>query len=239
MVILGIDTSRELGAIALTKDDLVLGELALEMKGSCLQYILVMIDYILKSTHLSIHDIDLFTVVLGPGSWSGLRIGITTSKSLAHSMNKPIVGVSTLDVLTYNFRYTEKLIYPALDAKRGQVYFAGYHCEDRIPHRFTDYRLARVENFLAEVKGPAVLLGDISLKYQNVMSDIKNLKNAVSIAPPFLSQIRGAFINEAGLHKYTRSGADDTLSLAPLYLQEAEAEKVWALKHNHNQEERY
>jgi tRNA threonylcarbamoyladenosine biosynthesis protein TsaB len=230
MIVLGIDTSKGTGVVALTKDNLLLGELTLQIQDAYLQSILAMLDYLFKETHLNIKDVDLFTVVLGPGSWSGLRIGVTTAKSLAHGLNKPIVGVSTLDVLAYNLRYTEKLVYPAIGAKRGNVFFAGYNCAGDIPQRFTNYKHARIKDYLNDLEEPSVLLLDDSLRHQDEF--VSRCSDAITIGSPFLNQIRGGFINEAGLNKYISSGSDDTLSLAPLYLQEAEAEVKWASVHN-------
>ncbi|MFL6210109.1 MAG: tRNA (adenosine(37)-N6)-threonylcarbamoyltransferase complex dimerization subunit type 1 TsaB [Pyrinomonadaceae bacterium] len=230
MIVLGLDTSKETGVVALTKDGLLLGELALQIQDAYLQSILAMMDYLFRETHLTIKDVDLFTVVLGPGSWSGLRIGVTTAKSLAHGLNKPIVGVSTLDALAYNLRYTEQLIYPAIGAKRGNVFFAGYRCPGDTPQRFTNYKHTSIEEYLNDLEEPAVLLLDDSLRQQAAFTARRSA--VVTIASPFLSRIRGVFINEAGLHKFIGSGADDTLSLAPLYLQEAEAEAKWASTHN-------
>lgn len=233
MIILGVNTSSDVGAIGLIKGSLLLGELVLEMRGASLQRLLPAIDYVLRSTQLTIQDVGLFTVVLGPGSWSGLRIGVTTLKCLACALKKPVVGISALDALAYNLRFADKLVYPTIDAKRGQIYFAGYRCQGETPERFTDYRLSSVEEFLNGLESPAILLGDGSLKYKQKM--IASLGNRVSIAPSFISQISGAFVAEAGLHKYIESGANDAFSLAPLYLQKSSAEITWDMKRARDQ----
>lgn len=229
MIGLGINTSAKVGTVALTKDQAVIGELTLEMEDSYLRNILAMINSMLKKTHLAIKDIDLFTVVLGPGSWSGVRIGVATAKSLAHALNKPIVGVSTLDVLAYNLRYTNKVVYPGINAKNRHILFAGYDCTGASPKRFTDYTLASVEEFLGKLRAPSVLLLDDTLRKR---PELSGHNDAITIGSSFLSQIRGAFVNEAGHHRFVSSGPDDTFTLAPLYLQETEAETNWALKHN-------
>jgi tRNA threonylcarbamoyladenosine biosynthesis protein TsaB len=135
-----------------------------------------------------------------------------------------------LDVLAYNIRYTEKLIYPVIGAKRGNVFFAGYRCIGDIPQRFTTYKHASVKEYLNDLESPCVLLLDDNLRHREEF--ISRHGDAITIGSPFLSQLRGSFINEAGLNKFNSSGPDDTLSLAPLYLQEAEAEAKWASVHN-------
>jgi tRNA threonylcarbamoyladenosine biosynthesis protein TsaB len=220
MLVLGINTSSDLGSVGVIKEDLLLGELAL--KGNQLQNTIVMIDFLLSNNQLNIQDIDLFTVVLGPGSWSGLRVGVTTAKSLAHALNKPIVGVSSLDMLAYKFRFTEKLVYPCLDAKNHQVIFAEYNCQGEIPQRLGEYRLDSFDNFLSQIKLPSIVTGDAGLKYRKEL--ISQWGNQIAISPFLANQIQGSFIASAGLSHYLKSGADDNFSLTPLYLQKTAAE---------------
>jgi tRNA threonylcarbamoyladenosine biosynthesis protein TsaB len=222
MIVLGINTSRRVGSVALTNDQEMLGELGLEMEYDCLRNILAMIDYLLTQIHLTIGDVDLITVVLGPGSWSALRIGVATAKSLAHVCNKPIVGVNTLDVLAHNLRYTEKLIYPVISAKKGYVYYAGYDCANHSPQRVTEYRFVTCDALFGDLRAPAVVLLDDGLR-DHAMAVLQS-NQAITLGTPALSQIRPSFVNEAGLHKFANSGADDTFSLAAVYLPDAEAE---------------
>jgi len=227
MIVLGINTSQKIGSVALTSDQKLLGELGLQMEDACLRNILAVIDYLLTETKLTITNVDLITVVLGPGLWSALRIGVATAKSLAQVCNKAILGVNTLDVLAYNLRYTEKVVYPIISAKKEHVFYAGYNCEGEAPKRVTDYRFATWDALFNDLRTPSVVLLDEGVRdYLGIRSE--NNKG-ITVGGPFLSEIRPSFVNEAGLHKFVNAGADDTLSLAPVYLQEAEAESKWAL----------
>jgi tRNA threonylcarbamoyladenosine biosynthesis protein TsaB len=230
MIVLGINTSSKVGSVALTSGQQLLGESALQVGEGCLRNLLAMIDYLLSKTHLKIKDVDLFAVVLGPGSWSSLRIGVATAKSLAHACNKPILGLTTTDVLAYNLRYTDKLVYSVISARKGPVFYAGYNCEGEIPQRITEYRFSPWDTLFDELGNPSVVLLDDSLtKHGHTLSEHNP---AITIGARPLCQIRPSFVNEACLHRFENSGPDDTLSLAPLYFQETEAESRWALTHN-------
>jgi len=220
MLVLGINTTSDIGSIGLIQGDVLLGDISL--KGNQLQNNIVMIDFLLQHNRLNIRDVELFTVAHGPGSWSGLRVGVTTAKSLAHSLNKPVVGICSLDLLAYNFRFTERLVYSCLDAKNNQVIFAEYNCQGSVPMRLIEYKLDSFTNFLSQIKLPAILTGDASLKYEKEI--ITHMGNQVVISPAFFSQIKGSCVAEAGLSHYLQFGADDSFSLAPLYLQKTEAE---------------
>lgn len=230
MIVLGINTARKVGSVCLTRDKELLAELSLQMEDDCLRNLMAMIDYLFKETNLSITRVDLITVVLGPGLWSALRIGVTMAKSLALACNKLVVGVSALDVLAHNFRYTDKMVYPVVGTRKGYVLYAGYDCTDEIPKRVTDYRLAASNTLFDELRTPSVILADDTVRNSGKFT-LEN-KPAITLATPFLTEIRPSFVNEAGLHKFEVSGADDALSLAPLYLQEAEAETKYTLSHN-------
>lgn len=126
MKILAIDTSSETATAAVTDGGILLGECVLNHKKTHSQKLMVIIERMMNDLELSAEDIDLFAVAEGPGSFTGLRIGIATAKGLAHSVNKGVVGVSTLEALAYNLPYANGLIVPIMDARNNQVFNAAY-----------------------------------------------------------------------------------------------------------------
>jgi tRNA threonylcarbamoyladenosine biosynthesis protein TsaB len=223
MIVLGVDTSGNKGIVGIAQGTEII-EFSLDMTRKHLRLLLPAIENALKESGFDLCDIELLAVVLGPGSWSGLRIGVTTMKTMAHFLGKPIVGLCTLDVLAYHFRFTNIPVYPLIDGARRQVYYAGYQCQGKTPERFTDYRLMKVEDFSRELEGPSILLGEGALKYHEELNS--NSQWEISVPPPFYSQTRAAFIIEAAIQKYEKAGSDTPLSLAPLYMQEASAERA-------------
>lgn len=142
MKVLGVDTSSGVATAAICDDEKLICEFVLNNKMTHSQTIMPIIDMCFKHSELRPDDIDLFAVSHGPGSFTGLRIGVTTVKGLAHGVNKPVVGINTLEAMAYNLPFCPHLISPIMDARRGEVYNAIY--------RF-------YEGKLVEVKSPRAL----------------------------------------------------------------------------------
>ena len=116
MRVLAIDTSSNVATVAVMEDELLLGEYILNHKKTHSQKIMTMIEQILSELELNVQDIDIFAAAIGPGSFTGLRIGVATVKALAHATGKPVVSVGTLEALAYNVPYAEHIIVPIMDA---------------------------------------------------------------------------------------------------------------------------
>ena len=127
MKMLAMDTSSDVASVAVTEDGRLLGEYTMNNKKKThSQKLMVMIDALLKDIEVDIKEIDLFAVSHGPGSFTGLRIGVATAKGLAHACQKPIIGISTLEALAYNLPFCEHIIVPVMDAGKNRVYAASY-----------------------------------------------------------------------------------------------------------------
>jgi len=130
MKILAVDTSATVASVAITDGERLAAEMILNHKKTHSETLMPMIDTLFQSSEMKISDIDLFAVSNGPGSFTGLRIGVAAVKALAHACNKPVVGVSTLEAMAYNLPYADGLIAPIMDARRNQVYTALYKYEN-------------------------------------------------------------------------------------------------------------
>ncbi len=126
MTVLAIDTSSSVAAVAVSRDGVLLGEYTLNNGLTHSQRLLPMVDELLKSLNMTIKDIDAFACSTGPGSFTGLRIGIASVKGFAFAGNKPCVSVSGLEAMAYNHIHTDYIICPLMDARAGQVYNAAY-----------------------------------------------------------------------------------------------------------------
>ena len=126
MRILAIDTATDTATAAVTDGGRLIGECILNHKKTHSQKLMVLIERMMSDLELDMADIDLFAAAEGPGSFTGLRIGIATVKALAHSVDKPVVGVSTLEGLAYNLPYADGIIVPIMDARNNQVFNAAY-----------------------------------------------------------------------------------------------------------------
>lgn len=126
MKLLGIETSTRTGSVAIVEGEEIIAEYTLKSKETHTARLMPAIDHILKDTHLTIHQMDAVAVSLGPGSFTGLRIGLATAKGLCLALRKPLVGILTLDALAHNICYSSHIICPLLDARKGEVYAALY-----------------------------------------------------------------------------------------------------------------
>lgn len=224
MNILAIDTSGNACCAAVLKDEQILSEVFVNYKKTHSETLAPMIDYCLAGAGLDIKDIDLFCCAVGPGSFTGLRIGIGMIKAFSHASSKPTVGVNTLDALARNAKGTEATVCPIIDARRGDVYTASYKNGKRI----TDYRGIYLDTVLKELKGEnTVFLGDAATNYKNKILD---MSSSFSIAHSGIIMQRASSVGLAAYELYNNKSYDSAHSLEPFYLRETQAERVFAEK---------
>ena len=157
MKILGIDTSTPIGSVALIDGESLVAEHTLNIVKAHSSRLMPAIDSVLKWGDITADELDGCAVGIGPGSFTGIRIGIATIKSLCYALDKPIVGVSTLEAIAYNLRWTEGLICPILDARRNESYGAIF-CGGDEWQRLTDDWCLPIEAVLAEIETRRSLL---------------------------------------------------------------------------------
>jgi len=168
MKILGIDTTTKFLCLGLYVDGKYY-EYSLETGRSLSAVLVPTIQRVLIALGLKIADIDYFSCGLGPGSFTGIRIGLATIKGLSIVRNKPVVGVSTLDILAEEVKFENTLIVPAIDARRGLIYCSSYKREKGGLKRKSKYELLTLEEFLKKFSRKAVVLGDASALYRDQM----------------------------------------------------------------------
>lgn len=154
MKILAIETSTMLGGIAIM-DDLsgLIAEVRFNVKSTHSERLMTAIDYVLKQAGLTVSDIDVFAVAIGPGSFTGLRIGLSTVKGFSYSTGKPIVSVPTLESLAWNFPYCRPPVCTMLDARKKEVYAALFKWDKEDFIRLMDEVSIKVDSLLEKIKG--------------------------------------------------------------------------------------
>ncbi len=130
MRVLAIDSSGLVAGAAIVEDDKVLAEYTLNDKKTHSQTLLPLVDSMCRMLELDLHTLDAVAVAKGPGSFTGLRIGVSTAKGLAMALGIPVIGVPTVDALAFQMGDTDALICPMMDARRNQVYTGLYHCKN-------------------------------------------------------------------------------------------------------------
>ena len=225
MKILAVDTSSTVATVAVSCDGVLLGEYTVNHGLTHSQRLLPMTDELLSSLGLSADDIDVFAVSTGPGSFTGLRIGIATIKGFAFAKNKPVVSVSGLEAMAYNCLNTDYIICPLMDARAGQVYNALYKrfrgglktiCQPRA------VEIEKVINELLPMKEKVLFLGDGVTPNMNA---IKNLGSRAVIMPFNNNMQRGASVALAAWEKAKKGQFESAESLDANYLRKSQAER--------------
>lgn len=164
MRILAIDTACNLARVALTKDGVLLKEITVDDKRRHSVKLLPAIETLLRDCGVTPKDLDLIAVTKGPGSFTGLRIGVVTAKTMAYALHIPLVGVNTLDAIAASFAEEEGIVCPLIDARNTRAYGAFYRKGERIGARFVRPVQDTLETFLDAFEDDAMLVcGDGTL----------------------------------------------------------------------------
>ncbi len=225
MIILAVDTSGPVCGVAVTRHGQIAYEAAAVNKHTHSASLLPMIDDAIKRTGLAVQDIDLFAAVVGPGSFTGVRIGVSTVKGLAHGAGKPCAGVNALQALAAGIGQTDALICPIQDARAGQVYGAAFTV-GLPPERVLPDMAAKLETYLGSVLAqakenqPLLFVGDGVPTYRIALEAA--LGSRAVFPPAHLSYLRPSAA--ALLAAYCQPV--DYLALTPLYLRAPQAERA-------------
>ena len=222
MTILGIDTSSKACSCAVTRNGQVLGETALNLGLTHSQTLMPAVDALMENTALSIRDIDLFAAVTGPGSFTGVRIGVCAVKALSLAMDKPCAAVDALEALADGAAF-EGYISPILDARRGQVYTALFKRENGILTRICADEALPLDEWIRRLAPyeRVFFTGDGLDTYEDDLK--KSTLLQAFVAPKhqrFLRASSACFIAE-----HDESTHVSAAGIAPLYLRLSQAER--------------
>lgn len=222
MKVLAVDTSSRCGALGLTQDGEVLAEVALKSQENHSARLLPSIDWVLQRLQLSLDDIDAFGVVTGPGSFTGLRVGLATIKGFAWSLKKPVVGISSLEVLARGHGETSLTVIPMLDARRGKVYAAGYQISSSNFEIVLPEQDISIPELLETYPKPFVCLGDGARYFQKELRE--QAASRVHFAESAFDLPRGGVLAKLAHAKVQVQDFLDVESAQPNYMRQSEAE---------------
>ena len=219
MLILALESSAKAASAALMEDEKLIAQYSQCSGLTHSRTLLPMVDDMLKNTENTIAGVDLIAVAHGPGSFTGIRIGVSTVKGLAWAADKMCVGVSTLEAMAWHGVSSGGLVCPVMDARRSQVYTALFEIKGGRPQRLCEDRAIALEELAEEIRGKnAFLVGDgAELTYNYMQSSGIDCR----IAPQNLLYQSAWGVGMAALDK-TPGTADDLL---PVYLRLSQAER--------------
>ena len=239
MLILAIETSTLTGSIALVEAPLgkdgsrerekILGETTLSTPETHSARLMPSIDRLLRETSLTIHQVQGIALGLGPGSFTGLRIAVSTAKGLAYSLKVPVVGVPTLDALAYNLPYASTLVCPVLDARKKEIYAALFrgNGEGQLEKISDDWVLSP-EDLCSRIPEKTVFLGNGIEVYGVLLKE--KLGSRAAFAPPELSLPRAVNVVRLSLSGFKEGRTLKVFSFTPIYVRRSEAEIHYATK---------
>ena len=222
-VVLAIETATMCGSIAVVAGEQCIAECSLQSRLTHSRRLLDGLERLFGECQITWEQIDAVAVSLGPGSFTGLRIGLSTAKGLVMAAEKPLIGISTLDGLAGQFFHARFPIYPVLDARKQEVYTACYRCNEAgVPGRASDYMVIKPEELCSMVREPSLFIGDGAVVYEELFQD--RLAEMMIPAPQALFFPRAAAIALLGAGKWREKDFIDPAAAVPIYIRPSEAE---------------
>lgn len=226
MKILAVDTSSSVASVAVMEDEKLLSEYSINHKKTHSQKLMPMIKEVMGSLELRPQDVDVYAAASGPGSFTGLRIGVTAVKAMAYAVKKPVISVPTLDAIAYNIPMCHCLICPIMDARNNQVYTALYRWEGGRQKKMLDYAGMDLEELIGLIKDKGhetIFLGDAVEVHEDHLK--RQLGDLCRIAPGNLLLQKASSVAYAALLKARQGELEDCFAMSPYYLRKSQAER--------------
>ena len=223
MLTLGIDTATKVCAVALCRDGEPLGAYEINMGMTHSEGLVPQLEQLFARTGINKRDIELMSVSIGPGSFTGLRIGLATAEAIAYSLQIPLVGVNTLKALAYNLPVEGILLAPVLDAQKGNYYLAIYEWRQGRLQEVEAVKVvpgSEIGSVLAAYNRPVVVLGEW-LKLADC------LPAGVNCAPRTVSMPKAVSVAILGMEQHFGKEDKEYFGLEPFYIRRSEAEELW------------
>lgn len=226
MKVLGIDTSTSCGSVGLWADDRVISEYLLNIPVTHSERLLGAIEHLLREAGCPMEALDGWAISLGPGSFTGLRIGVSTAKGLSFATRRPVAGISSLDVLASQMAPTPYLICPILDARKGEVYTAFYrYDETNLLKRRSGYQAMRPEDLVKNIKEQTIFVGNGVKTYGDYLRN--SLSPFALFTNPSLHLPHGSTVARLGDELLRKGESLDVKTFTPIYVRPSEAEIKW------------
>jgi tRNA threonylcarbamoyladenosine biosynthesis protein TsaB len=222
MKIIAINTAETSASVALVEDGMPVCEELFSSRVTHSRVLMEMVEQMLsKRARISVADVDGFVAARGPGSFTGLRIGISVVKGLAYATSKPVAGISSLDGIAWQMAWAERPVLAMMDAKRGEVYCARYRFSNGELVEKTEEVCISPEKAVALAGGPALFAGSGALAYRELIEDLG--QGDACFVPGFQNQVRAVALAHA-LFRDTGLLSDDPASVLPVYIRRSDAE---------------
>ena len=229
MLILGIDTATQQVGCAIGGHEGVLASAHSSRGKRHAETLTPAIDFIRRQARIELSEISVVAVDLGPGLFTGLRVGIASAKAIAHALRVPMIGVNSLDLVAFPVRFSSRLIVAALDARRGEIYYAFYRQVPGGVQRLADPAVGSPDDLVSEIIAmgeETLLVGDGALRYSEIFSGLSR----VEIAERGLAYPTATALVQLAHARALREQWVNPWDLQPLYLRNPDAEINWTTR---------
>ncbi len=222
MRILAIETSTMLGGVAIMEENNLIAEIRLNVKTTHSERLMIGIDSALRLANLRIEEMDAFCISIGPGSFTGLRIGLSTVKGFAFATGRPVVTVPTLDAFAWSLPFSAYPVCPMLDARKREVYTALYEWREHSFEKIVPELSVKPGDFVRNLKGRVVFTGEGARIYRDVIVSVKG--DEAIFAPSHADVPLPSAVAYLGMRKAMNGEFSDPVTITPLYIRKSEAE---------------
>ncbi len=230
MLILAIDSSTSTGSVALVSEQGLIGESILNLKNTHSQRLMPQLIQLMDDCGYQPSQLEGIAVALGPGSFTGTRIGLITAKTMAQALDIPIIGISTLKAMAFNLKYRSDYICTMIDGRRNRVFSALYTYDNQLvtvsKESLIDIDLLLDE--LSKLDQKIYFLGEVASGYEEKISS--KISDATIVTGAFVLP-KASSIAILALEKLKEEGPDDLFALTPNYLKRSQAEIQWEKKY--------
>ena len=223
MYVLAADTSTSFNTVALCRDQALLAESTVDAGRKHSERLLETVDWVLSEAAFNLSQLDLLAIAVGPGSFTGLRVGLATWKGLALAARRPLIGVSTLDALVRLAPRDQGQVCPLLDAKMNEVFGAIYSYEDRRATKTFPDTVCSVDTILDELEGDPLFLGDGASKYRDHI--LERLPDAI-FAEPGCDMPRAWAVAHEAIAAHHAGAPGNAAEVIPVYLRKSQPEQL-------------
>lgn len=227
MLVLGIETSTPQASVAIGSEQGVVASALVARGANYNEFLLPAIRFCLDQSGLGYRNIGGVAVSLGPGLFTGMRVGVATAKALAQALSVPIVGMASLDLVAYEVRYTPKTICAVLDARRNQVFHAFYRSSPGGIQRMSEYRVEHPESLAVGLQSrpeEVLLVGNGALLYGDILEGAGPVVELGTMGHAFPT---ARALVELSLPRMFREDFDSLYDLKPLYLRRSARRIDW------------
>lgn len=220
MIVVGLETSSTIAGIAVIRDHQVMAEASQELGGVHAEKLPGMLERTMGDLDVQWSDVEGFAISIGPGSYTGLRVGLSLVKGLAYVTKRPVAAVPTLDTIAFQVPCCGYPVHVLTDARRGQVYEARYDTSGCRTERQTEYRVGLLEDVLASIGDKVLLVGNGVDAYRPDIVAI--LGDRACFPPAGAGRLMASSTAFLGLDRLKRGEQSDLNALEPLYLRKAD-----------------